>query len=177
MKKNIITIGGSNSKTSITKALAEYTGRLMSDIEITNIDLNDFEMEMYSIDVENEKGHPVGAKDLNAIFDKADGFVICLAEHNGVYSVAFKNVLDWLSRLENKVWRNVPMLLLSATPGERGGITLLNIAKDRFPYLGANIIGSMAFPSFYDNFKEGEVINAELKEELQSLVSEFAEAI
>ncbi len=177
MKKNIITIGGSNSKKSITKALAEYTGSLISNIKITNIDLNDFEMEMYSIDVENEKGYPKRAKDLNNIFDEADGFVICLAEHNGVYSVAFKNVLDWLTRIENKVWRNVPMLLLTAAPGERGGVTLLNIAEDRFPYLGANIIGSMSFPLFYDNFKEGEVSHKELKDQLLGLVSDFEQAI
>lgn len=150
---------------------------MLPDVELTKVDLNDFEMEMYSVDVENEKGHPKGAEDLNEVFDTADGFVICLAEHNGVYSVAFKNALDWLSRIENKVWREKPMLLLTASPGGFGGATLLNIALDRFPYLGANIIGSLAFPSFYDNFKDGEVVNEELKEKLVQLTVDLSKAL
>ena len=175
--KNIITIGGSNSKTSITKQLAEYVGGLVEGVNLTKIDLNDYKMPLYSVDEEAKNGYPENAKKLNAEFDNADAFVICLAEHNGVYSVAFKNMFDWLTRVENQIWRKKPMLLLTATPGERGGITLLNIALDRFPYLGANIIGSLAFPSFYDNFKEGKVINEELHAEILQLVKKLEKSI
>jgi len=175
--KKIITIGGSNSKNSITKQLAEYTGKLIRNVELEKIDLNDFEMPLFSVDIENELSFPKAAKELNRIFDNADGFVVALAEHNGSYSVAFKNIFDWLSRVEAKVWRDKPMILLSTSPGERGGQTVLEIALARFPYMGANIIGSMSLGLFFDNFNEGDLVNDLKKEELKRIISDFEKAI
>ncbi len=177
MKKNIVTIGGSNSKNSINKILVEYVGGLINDIELIKIDLNDFSMPQFSIDIENEEGFSEGLINLNERIDKADGFIISLAEHNGSYSVAFKNALDWLSRINGKVWRNKPVLLLATSPGERGGQTVLDIALGRFPYMGASIIGSMSFPSFFDNFKENEVVNTTLKLKLVELVKQFKKSL
>jgi len=175
--KKVITIGGSNSKNSITKQLAEYTGKLIENVVLEKIDLNDYKMPMFSVDVENETGFPKAAKELNAIFDNADGFVVALAEHNGSYSVAFKNIFDWLSRVEAKVWRDKPMILLSTSPGVRGGQSVLDNALARFPYMGAIIIGSMTLGSFFDSFKEGDLVNASKKEELKGIISDFEKAI
>lgn len=177
MNKKIITIGGSNSKKSISKILAEHVGSLINNVEIINIDLNDFNLPIFSVDIEEEKGISNVALELNTIINNADGFVITLAEHNGTYSAAFKNTFDWLSRIEGKVWRDKPMLLLATSPGERGGQTVLDIALARFPYNGGKIIGSMPFPSFFDNFKENEITNPELKDKLLKLVNEFQNAI
>lgn len=175
--KNIITIGASTSKNSINKILAEYTGNLVKNVVVTNVDLTNFEMPLFSVDIHEEQGFSKGTIDLNEIINKADGFIISLAEHNGAYSAAFKNVFDWLSIIEGKVWRDKPMLLLSTSPGARGGESVLNIALSRFPYMGGNIIGSMAFPSFFDNFKENDILNADLKLELTKLVSKFEKAL
>lgn len=177
MKKNIVTIGGSNSKSSINKILAEYTGGLVRNVELTKVDLNNFEMPLFSIDIENEQGFSEGLKKLNEIIDTGDGFIISLAEHNGAYSTAFKNAFDWLSRINGKVWRDKPILLLSTSPGARGGESVLEIAKARFPYMGGNIIGSMPFPSFFDNFKENEITNPELKKHLFELVVNFENSL
>jgi len=175
--KKIITLGGSNSKNSINKQLAAYTGSFLSNVEIISIDLNDFEMPLYSIDIENEVGFDESAKRLNELFENVDGFIISLAEHNGAYSAVFKNAFDWLSRIEAKVWRDKPMILMSASPGGRGGQSVLEIALAKFPRMGANIIGSMSFQSFYDNFKNGEVVNEELKINLKELVVLFEKEI
>ncbi len=175
--KKIITLGGSTSKNSINKQLADYTGTLMDNVELIKIDLNDFGMPMYSIDLENENGFSDATKKLNAVFKTADGFVVSLAEHNGAYASAFKNVYDWLSRMEAKVWRDKPMLLLSSSPGGRGGQTVLEIALEKFPRMGANIIGSMSLASFYDNFKEGELVNEDLKVALEEKVKLFEKEI
>ena len=171
--KNIVSIGGSSSKSSINKILAEYVASTVSNVRVVNVDLNDFPMPVFSTDIENEEGFSEGTLALNKIVSEADGFVISLAEHNGAYSAAFKNAFDWLSRIEGKVWRNKPMLLLSTSPGERGGQTVLNIAKSRFPFNGAIITGSMAFPYFSDNFQNNEIVNAELKNQISDLVKIF----
>ena len=175
--KNIITIGASSSKSSINKILAEYSGGLLNGVNLINIDLNAFEMPLFSVDIENERGFSKAAIALNAVFENADGFIISLAEHNGAYSAAFKNSFDWLSRIDGKVWRNKPMLLLSASPGGRGGQSVMELALSRFPYSGAKIVGSMTFPSFYDNFKNGEIVNSDLKINLLEHLNNFEKAI
>ena len=175
--KKIITIGASTSKNSINKVLAEYTGDLLNNVEILKIDLNNYEMPLFSLDLEAESGFSKGAIQLNKVIDEADGFIISFAEHNGAYSAAFKNAFDWLSRIEGKVWRDKPMLLLATSPGARGGQTVLEIALGRFPFMGGKIIGSMSVPSFFENFKEGEIVNEELKSSLLKLVDDFQKAI
>jgi chromate reductase len=175
--KNIVTIGGSNSKHSINKVLAEYVGGLVKNVGLTKVDLNDFEMPLFSVDVEAEQGFPNGAVALKEVLNNADGFVISLAEHNGAYSTAFKNAFDWLSRIDGKVWQDKPMLLLASSPGARGGQTMLEIALGRFPYMGANIVGNLSFPSFYENFKEGQVINEDLKLGIEKLVTDFENSL
>ena len=152
--KTILTIGASTSKNSINKIFAEYTGDLLNNLQVIKIDLNDFEMPLFSIDIEAEQGFPKGATELNALIEKSDGFIISFAEHNGAYSSGFKNVFDWLSRINGKIWRDKPMLLLATSPGARGGQTVLDIALGRFPYMGGQIVGSMSLPSFFDNFKD-----------------------
>lgn len=175
--KKIITIGASTSKKSINKILAEYTGELITEINLLKINLNDYEMPIFSIDIETENGVPNEAKELNELFNEADGFIVSFAEHNGAYSSGFKNIFDWISRINGKVWRNKPMLLLATSPGPRGGQTVLDIALGRFPFMGGQIIGNMAVPSFFDNFKDGELVNNELKLNLTKLVEDFKQAI
>jgi chromate reductase len=175
--KRIITIGGSSSKLSINKQLAEYTGSLVEGVEVLNIDLNDYDLPLYSVDIENESGFPTDLETLNGLVEDTDGIVLSLAEHNGAYSAAFKNAFDWLSRIEGKVWRNKPMLLLSTSPGPRGGQSVMELALSRFPFNGGNIIASMTFPSFGQNFKDGSVINAELNTKLIDAVQVFSKSI
>ena len=175
--KNIVVIGGSNSKNSINKALASYAAEQLKEVVLTIVDLNEFKLPLYGIDLETEQGIHAEAKRLNGIFDWADGFVVSLAEHNGAYSTAFKNAFDWLSRIDGIVWRDKPLLLMATSPGARGGQTVLDIAAARFPYMGAKITGALSVPSFYDNFKGGVIVNKEIKENLLLEVSKFQKEI
>jgi NAD(P)H-dependent FMN reductase len=157
--------------------LAEYAGSLLKNATLSKIDLNNFDMPLFSVDIEEEQGFSEDLQKLNELIEKADGFVISLAEHNGAYSTAFKNAFDWLSRINGKVWRDKPMLLLATSPGERGGKTVLEMALGRFPYMGGNIVGSMSFPSFYENFKDGDIVNEKLKLNLLNLVEKLEKAL
>jgi NAD(P)H-dependent FMN reductase len=175
--KKIITIGGSTSRKSINKQLAEYAGSLVKDADLTKVDLNDYPMPLYSIDIENEEGISKNVTDLVDVIEGTDGIVISLAEHNGSYTAAFKNTMDWMSRAGGKLWKNKPMLLLSTSPGARGGKSVMESALARFPYGGANIISSLSVPSFYENFKEGAVVNQDLNLSLLERVAEFENAL
>lgn len=175
--KKVIALGGSNSKSSINKVLATYAANQVENVEVIVIDLNSFDLPLYGIDLENEKGIPEDATRLNSQLDVVDGFVVSLAEHNGSYSAAFKNTYDWMSRINPKVWRNKPMLLMATSPGGRGGATVLQAASAGFPYLGANVVATFSLPSFYDNFSEEGIKDEALSEDLKAKVAMFEAAV
>lgn len=175
--KKIIAIGGSNSKKSINKTLAVYAAQRIENSEIVIADLNDFDLPLYGIDVENENGIPEDATRLNNLLESADGLVVSLAEHNGSYATAFKNAFDWLSRIDQKVWKSKPMLLMATSPGGRGGATVLQTAKTSFPHLGGNIIADFSLPSFYDNFSEDGLSDSTLNTTLNEKIEMLQKAI
>lgn len=171
--KKIIAFAGSNSKNSINKQLANYASSLVKNANIDVLDLNDFELPLYGIDLENEHGIPDNAQKFLKIIKESDGIVLSLAEHNGAYSTAFKNLFDWMSRIDGKLWSDKPMLLMATSPGARGGATVLDIAKGRFPFMGGNIVSEFSLPSFNDHFSDGKLTNEELNGELQKQVLVF----
>jgi len=174
--KNILVFGGSTSTTSINKKLASYTATLLQETSYKVLDLNDYPVTIYSID-EEKNGFPKGAETLNDEFDKADGFIISLAEHNGSYTSAFKNLLDWISRKNKKIFREKPVLLLATSHGGRGAISVLNTSANLFPHFGAKVIGTFSLPKFNENFIEDKLINAEYVAQLQKLVIEFEKEV
>lgn len=170
--KKIIAFGGSSSKNSINKQLATYVANLFPNAYIEVLDLNEYEMPIFSVDREKEHGiHPL-AQDFYAKIGEADLIVLSLAEHNGAYSSAFKNILDWASRINNKTFQQKPMLLLATSPGARGGASVLDIATKRFPFQGADLKGSFSLPTFFENFDAvNGIINPELKKQLQEIIN------
>lgn len=171
--KKVMVLGGSNSKTSINKKLAIYAASHLKNATIQIVDLNDFELPLFGVDLEISNGIPLEAYNFNELLKEVDGFIISLAEHNGSYTVAFKNLLDWVSRINVKVWKDKPMLLLSTSSGSRGAQSVLNIAKARFPFMGAKIINTFSLPSFYDNFNNHKITDEFLNDDLIELVIQF----
>lgn len=171
--KNLLVFGASSSRSSINKRLAIYAASLVKGAEVTLIDMNDFEMPIYSIDREQD-GMPDAAVRFKKYVREADGIIISFAEHNGTYAVAYKNVLDWATRVEKDMWMSKPMLLLSTSPGGRGGVSILNIAAGNYGYLNGKVIGQLAVPSFNDNFSDAEGIkDADQQATLLELAKKF----
>lgn len=175
--KKIITLAGSNSKESINKRLANYAANKIENTEVVSLDLNDFDLPLYGIDLENESGIPADAQRLFDAVRSADGLVISLAEHNGSYAAAFKNALDWMSRIDGKIWNQKPMLLMATSPGGRGGQTVLAGAVGSFPHFGGNIIADFSLPSFFDNFTEEGIKDAALNTALNEKINLLEKAI
>lgn len=168
----VVAFGASSSKNSINRKLAAYVAGLIPSAEIRVLDLNDYEMPIYSIDREIESSIPKEAAKFVHELEWADTIVVSFSEHNGAYTTAFKNIFDWASRVKLKMYEGKKMILLSTSGGPRGGQTVLEIALDRFPRHGADIIGSMAVPVFKENFHiEQGLHNPELKEKLMEILS------
>ena len=176
--KKIIAFGASSSKKSINKILANFAAKQIEDAEVNLLDLNDFEMPIYSVDYENEIGIPEQAYKFKNELSSADGIIISFAEHNGSYTAAFKNIFDWISRVEKIVWFNKPMFLLATSDGARGANTVLKIAHDRISKGGQLDIPSFSFPNFSQNFdnKLG-IMDEHLKIEFNSFIKSFSEIL
>ena len=171
----IIAFGGSPSKNSINKKLATYAASLFENADVEILDLNDFQMPLFSVDIEKEIGqHPLAQAFLDKIAS-ADVLVVSLAENNGNYSAAFKNVFDWCSRINGKVFQQKSMLLMATSDGKRGGATVLEIAKNAFPRYGADIKATFSLPSFSDNFdvEKEKISNVVLDTQLKEIVKNF----
>ena len=170
----ILCFGASNSSRSINVRLARHAAGLLSQVEIDLLDLNDFEMPIYGLDREEGEGIPERALRFRERVAEADGVVVSLAEHNGTYAVAFKNVMDWASRTEGKLWQGKPLCLLATSPGGRGARTVLDIALDRFPRMGAEITSSFSLPHFREHFDEAEgITSSELARQLAETMDSF----
>ncbi len=171
----IIAFGGSPSKNSINKKLATYAANLFENAEVEVLDLNDFQMPIFTVDIEKEIGQHELAKAFLAKIATADILVVSLAENNGNYSASFKNVFDWCSRITGKVFQEKPMLLMATSPGARGGASVLEIAKKAFPFYGGNVKAAFSLPSFDANFDilNGKISNPELDNQLKEIIKNF----
>ncbi|USD42733.1 NAD(P)H-dependent oxidoreductase [Vibrio sp. SCSIO 43135] len=164
----VLAFGASSSKNSINQQLAHYAAKQIKDADINLIDINDFEMPIFSEDREKELGSPEQAQRFFKAIGEADVLVISFAEHNGSYTAAYKNLFDWTSRINMQVFQSKPVLMLATSPGPGGASTVLAAAKGSAPYFAADVKAAISLASFYDNFdfESGTVTSGEFNQQL-----------
>ena len=132
------------------------------------------EVEIYSEDKEREKGIPDKIKRLYSKIGSSDLIIISFAEHNGSYTSAYKNIFDWLSRINQGVFQGKDLVYLSASIGEMGATSVLDQAVRSVSYFNGNLILSHSLPSVSkDNFNDiGElVINQNIIDEILNKIN------
>lgn len=173
----ILAFSASNSSKSINKDLIHYTATLLDQHDVEIIDINDYDMPIYSSDLEEAYGIPDAASRFLKKIEDADALLISYAEHNGNYTVAYKNLFDWASRENQKVYQGKSIVMLSTSPGPGGAKSVLSLAKESAHFFDGEVKASLSIPSFYDNFdqEKGELNNtawiSKLKKVLASLTS------
>lgn len=174
----ILAFGASYSNHSINKVFAHYVAQQFAEYKLELLDLNVFQLPVFTVDIEKE---PTSVEVVNRFIEKlnnADLIIISMAEHNGAYTAAFKNLFDWASRVKAKMFEGKKLFLLSTSDGGRGAIGSLTLAKDRFPRHGAEIVAAFSLPKFYENFNEHNgVTEPLLKEELEAVIKSVKAAI
>ncbi len=168
----ITCFAASSSLASINKQLVTYVAGLIQGAEVEILDLNDFELPLFSVDREAELGQPLLAQVFLDRIRGSDALIIAFAEHNGCYSVAYKNIYDWVSRIQPKVYKDKRMLLLATSPGGRGGRSVLDLALSQIPRFGGDVRASVSVPSFAENFDSGRgaIINPEIEQEIRDSI-------
>lgn len=174
----LLGLAASNSRRSINGQLIAHAADIFTtEIEpgaaAEILDLNDYEMPIYSIDRQNEGGIPAPAQRFRDRIAAADAVILSFAEHNGTYSVAYKNLFDWASRIDRNIYQDRPAVLFSTSPGGRGGAGVLDVALRAAPRFGMDVRAHLAVPSFNDVFTDGKCVDPEtsraIRAALQSL--------
>lgn len=176
--KKILAFTGSNSLNSINEKLVKSIIKANQDREIEFIDLKKYDVPIYNPEIES-KGIPEPIKKLHSIFVETKAFIIASPEHNGLPTTFFKNIIDWLSRIDQQFFGNKHILLLSTSPGATGGSTHLGILENLIKRWGGMITGKFSLGSFPKNFDEDSfsIINSSEKEKLEKATNIFWEAV
>lgn len=174
----ILAFAASNSRHSINKQLVLHAAEVFrAEIEpraiLTTLDLNDYEMPLYSIDRERADGIPHPAQLFFDQIGRSDAVLIAFAEHNGLYTAAYKNLLDWMSRIDKRLFQGKAMVALATSPGGRGGAGVLSIVQDSVGRFGADLKATLSVPRFAENFdrEAGQLSNPDLQTALRSALS------
>ena len=137
-----ITLSGSIRVDSTNSKLAKAIGEKLSSagVDVNNIDLADYVLELFNEDSEAANGEPKPAVELAGLFAEADIIFIASPEYNGSLSPLLKNTLDWISRQKVGPYKHATFGVGAASPGKMGGIGGLGHLREILGKLGALIV-------------------------------------
>jgi len=174
--KKIIAFTGSNHSNSIHQQLLNIAIEKVVENEVTMVDLSDFPLPIYSLDIE-AKGIPQEVYHLKEEFVKHDAIIIATPEHNGSMPAYLKNVIDWLSRLvpaKSPFFGNEtkPVLLMSTSPGPTGGATNIKTMTELMPWWGGDVKGTYSLGSYFEKMVDGK-LTPDADQEITNLIRTF----
>ncbi len=144
------------NKKLIQQVFNHVEGLKKHDCEL--LSLNDFTMPLYDGDLEATEGLPNSTKKLAEKIKQADGFIFSTPEYNGSMPGVFKNMFDWVSRVQPMPWHGKHILLLGTSPGGLGAIR--GLAHARVPF---DAIGAFVYPEMYALARGHQAFDAEGK--------------
>lgn len=173
----VLAFAASNSRNSINKALIHYAATRLTGSDVEIIDINDYGMPIYSSDLEEELGIPEAASAFLDKISQADALLISYAEHNGNYTVAYKNLFDWASRKNREVYQGKPITMVATSPGPGGARSVLSLAKDSAHFFAGNVVATLPVPEFFKNFdqEKNRLNNPDLSKQLDAALARLTE--
>jgi chromate reductase, NAD(P)H dehydrogenase (quinone) len=146
----VLVFAGSARREALSKRVARAAAASVAAAggTPTLIDLADFEMPLYSGDIEASTGLPEAALRLQALIGGHDALLIASPEYNGSMTPLLLNTLDWCSRTDRQgrqptglaVFTGKPAALVGSSPGALGGLRALVHLRDLLGYLGMLVI-------------------------------------
>ncbi|MEM6793776.1 MAG: NAD(P)H-dependent oxidoreductase [Acidobacteriota bacterium] len=166
----ILAFAGSTRRASWNKKLLEFAVARARQAggEVTLVDLADFEMPIYSGDLEADQGLPEAAVELHRLLLSHQGFLIASPEYNGSITPVLKNAIDWASRPVDgvgvsEVFGGKVASLVSASPGGLGGLRGLRHLREILTGIGTVVLPTdVAVGGIMKAFKDDE--SGELKD-------------
>jgi chromate reductase len=171
----LLMFAGSARTASTNKQLAALAASTAqkADIDVTLLDLKDFEMPIYDGDLEGDAGLPENAKRLKKLFVEHDGIFIASPEYNSSFSPLLKNALDWISRphTENEpsLWAYTGKVaaLGSVAPGALGGLRGLVPLRMMLGNIGVTVVpNQVAISNGFSAFDDAGALKSEQQSQI-----------
>jgi len=174
----VLAFAGSNSSISINYKLVRYTTTLLKGQEVRLRDMSKYPFPMYSEDYEKENGFSNSLIEFKNEISNAKGLIISVNEHNSYPSAYFKNVIDWLSRLDSKFLVDKKILLMATSNGGRGAMGSLEVTEKILARFKGNVVASFSLPNYSANFDEKKgITNVDLAKIYMEKVNSFLNSI
>jgi chromate reductase, NAD(P)H dehydrogenase (quinone) len=141
----ILLISASLRKDSLNTKLLGVASAHLKYTSVSNeiVTLKEFRIPLYDQDLEEASGVPLGVQSVGQKIAEASGVIFSTPEYNGSIPGVFKNLIDWISRLDPHPWTGKPVALFSASPGGLGGIRALWHSRVPLEALGAHVYSQM----------------------------------
>ncbi|MDT0593891.1 NADPH-dependent FMN reductase [Glaciecola petra] len=174
----LLAFSGSLRKQSFNQSIVECAAQGAKDVgaEVTIVSLNDYIAPLFNEDDEAVSGIPKGAKAFKQLLMEHDGFLIASPEYNSSFSAAFKNAIDWASRMEQgekplQAFRNKTATLMACSPGALGGMRVLVPTRMLLGNLGIHVHPSQQAIGKVSSLinEKGQVIDEKTIEKLHVL--------
>ena len=134
---------------------------------------------LYDGDIEASTGIPGAVVELGDVIAKADGLLLATPEYNNSIPGAFKNAIDWLSRIEDgprPIFTGKPVAVIGASPGPFGTLLsqtawlpVLRTLETR-PWFGGRLLVSRASAVFNP---AGQLADEGTRKKLQEFLAGF----
>ena len=138
----ILAFSGSARRESLNKKLLAVVveSTRVAGGEVTAIDLDDLPMPIYHGDLEDAQGLPENATKLITLITQHDALLIASPEYNSQISPLLKNTIDWCTRGDENPLKGRVAAVVSASPGQFGGIRSMTLARQLLTHLGCHVV-------------------------------------
>ncbi|MFT6330918.1 MAG: NAD(P)H-dependent FMN reductase [Bermanella sp.] len=182
----ILAFAGSGRKKSynfsITKCAAQ--GANQDGVEVTVIDMSEFDMPIFNEDLEAAHGLPANAKKFKQLLMSHDGFIIGSPEYNSGYSGLLKNAIDWASRKEEgekplQAFKGKYAAIIATSSGALGGIRGLVPLRMLLGNIGMHVLPDQLAVGGIGKLvdEEQNVVDEKTKTNLHAIGRTMAEAL
>lgn len=169
---NIVVISGSArpQRTSHQVALETVNRLVLRNIETALLDIMEFNFPNLDYIYSKHPSPMEKMKEFSSAILKSDGILIVTPEHNGSYSGALKNTLDYFfGEFSKKV-----MGVVSVSTGKFGGIrAAMDLQKLILVLGGYPLPRFMTTPEVQNVFKEGKLVDESYGKKLEAFLDEF----
>jgi NAD(P)H-dependent FMN reductase len=176
-KKTAVTILGSLRRDSINQVLRRHMSRKLREagVEVTDLDMHDFEMPIFDQDIEDAGETPDAAKRLAEMFRTYDIVLIISPEYNGGVTPLVANLIAWVSRQKPNPFKHAIFGIAGLSDGKYSTVSALSHLRDSLSKLGAlvtpTLLGLGPYPDVFD--AEGNPNEANIQWKVGQVVREL----
>ncbi len=180
-KLNVLVICGSLRKGSFNASVARALPALAPPELALSPAASFGKFPIYNADDQTATGIPADVVAWCDAIRKADGVIIVSAEYNWSIPGGLKNAIDWASREKEVCFKDKPIALQSAAPGQMGGGRMQYHLRMALTAIDAQMFGK---PEVFVNFaakkideKTGELTDQAVKDVIKQQLAAFAKFI